>query len=154
MVNASARQEEIVENLIPPLLQAVRHVRRLIGSGRSMREAFRSYLENTSHNQLSAALREHWIHLQQGRQTTCNLKTHWQRAFWELVERGAAGQPCLEALHALEDEIEKAAQAELDRHLAALPFKVLLPLLLFQFPAFMIVLLGPMLRELNRSFGA
>ena len=59
----------------------------------------------------------------------------------------------MDALRALETEVESKAEAELDAHVAALPFKVLLPLLLFQFPAYLLLLLGPLLRELQRQLG-
>lgn len=61
------------------------------------------------------------------------------------------GQPVLDHLAALEDEITKAADAELDIHISTLPFKMLIPLLLFQFPAYLVLLLGPALRELTRQ---
>jgi hypothetical protein len=34
-----------------------------------------------------------------------------------------------------------------------LPFKVLIPMLLFQFPAYLLLLLGPVLRELTQQIG-
>lgn len=143
-----------MENLTPPLLNAVREVQWRLSSGRSMREAMRLYLE-AAHTPFAHCLREWWSLKNQGRPSDSQkFKTHYQRAFLNLVERGCAGQPTLEHLRALEDEISKAADAELELHLATLPFKVLIPLLVFQFPAFLILLLGPVLRELTRQMGA
>ena len=51
-------------------------------------------------------------------------------------------------------EVEAAAELELQAHVAQLPLKVLLPLLFFQFPAYLLLLLGPVLRELSRSLGS
>lgn len=79
--------------------------------------------------------------------------SHWQEAFWELLERGCGGQPISEALLQLQEEVEKAVDHELELHIAGLPFKALVPLLLFQFPAFLLLLLGPIVRELQRSLG-
>jgi len=146
-----------MENLIPPLLRALRELKWTMNSGKSMNEAFPLYLDRTN-DDLASRLRQLWIlknqsvrpHLLSSNEL---LPTHFQRAFWQLVERGTRGEPTLEALNALETEVEKAAQAELDEHLAVLPFKVLLPLLLFQFPAYLLLLLGPLLRELQRQLG-
>ena len=141
-----------MDDLTPPILKAVREVRWMISSGKSMKDALQIYLDGT-HDAFASFLRAQWARKRQGAKLDTP-KSHYQKAFWNLVERGCAGQPTLEALNALEHEVEKAAQSELDAHLASLPFKVLLPLLLFQFPAYLILLLGPMLRELNRQMGA
>lgn len=142
-----------MEALIPPLLGAVRELRWQIGAGRSMREAFRRYLE-TAHDEVAADLRERWtLRTSGGTLSPGPIGSPYRRALWDLIERGSAGQPVLEPLGALEEEIEAAAQAELDLHLATLPFKVMLPLLLLQFPAHLILLLGPMLREFRRALG-
>lgn len=144
-----------MESLTPPLLHALREIKWLINSGKPMKEAFQNYLERT-HDPFSAHLREYWILKWQSGRTEAPLKplpTYYQKTFWNLIERGCAGQPTLEALAALEIEVESAAAMELDEHLAALPFKVLIPLLLFQFPAYLLLLLGPLLRELGRQLG-
>ncbi len=144
-----------MEDLTPPILSAVREVRWRMTSGRSMNEALRAHLLE-SHSVFSQRLREWWALKSQD----CLPKNHahqfdspYQRAFLELIERGCAGQPTLDHLTALEQEIELAAHAELESHVAALPFKVLIPLLVFQFPAFLILLLGPLLRELGQQLG-
>jgi hypothetical protein len=143
-----------MENLTPPLLTAVREIRWAVASGQSMNEAVRLFLENAS-GPFAAKFRVWWT-LQQTNSaapTEDPSATFWQNLFFETVRRGRAGQPVSEALRGLEEEIEMKAQAELDSFIAALPFKVLIPLLLFQFPAYLILLLGPLLRELQRGFG-
>ena len=120
-----------------------------------MREAIRLYFDDAS-SPFSHRLREWWALKIQDRLPKNHAQvfsSHYQRAFVDLIQRGCAGQPTLDHLSALEDEIEKAAQAELELHIATLPFKVLIPLLLFQFPAFLILLLGPLLRELAHQLG-
>lgn len=144
-----------MESVNPPLLDAVQEIRWQISNGRSMKESFQEYL-SSNNDELAAEFRELWTLKWKSKseiRSTVVFKTHFRRAFWDLVERGCAGQPVLEPLCGLENEIALAAQAELDRHISTLPFKVLLPLLLFQFPAHMILLLGPMLRDLNRTLG-
>jgi hypothetical protein len=70
------------------------------------------------------------------------------------VERGCNGQPVIEYLEGLEKEIDFASHAELDLHISTLQFKALIPLLLFQFPAYLVLLLGPLLRELQNQLVA
>jgi hypothetical protein len=142
-----------MENLTPPLLHALREIRWLLLSGKPMKEALQTYLNRTE-NPFAAKLREMWIIQSRGGNSTPNrLPTYFQMEFWNLIERGCAGQPVLESLEALEAEVQLASEAELDEHLASLPFKVLIPLLLFQFPAYLLLLLGPMLRELQHHLG-
>jgi hypothetical protein len=142
-----------MENLNPPLLSAVREVRWLMETGCSIKQAFSTYLTNNQ-DELSQQLRERWtLKWHSSKQPIHDLPTPYRQAFWDLVERGCAGQPVSDALNSLEQEIEREAQSELDAHLSTLPFKVLVPLLIFQFPAHMLLMLGPMLRELGRQFG-
>lgn len=144
-----------MEDLTPPLMRTVRELRWRIASGLSMREALRLHLE-TATGSLAQDMREWWTLKARERDLArpAAFRGHLRGALLETVERGLAGQPVLEPLQALEQEIERAAHDELARHLAALPFRLLIPLLLFQFPAFLILLLGPLLRELGSAMGA
>jgi hypothetical protein len=145
-------KEVAMEDLGPPLLLTIRELRWLLSAGHSMREALRLHLHDTQ-NVFTRRLREWWTLRVQDRRSDWQPKSHFQQSFIDVLERGLAGQPTLDVLCALEDEVEKAAQRELDLHLASLPFKVLIPLLLFLFPAFLILLLGPLLRDLSRQLG-
>ncbi len=138
-----------MDDLTPPLLTALRDVRWQLLSGRSTKEAVRNYAFKHS-DALASRIGQLWILKQQG---TLNLaEINWpnfhQKTFWELLERGFEGQPIVEPLTHLEDEVESVAKHDLDQHLATLPFKALFPLLFLQFPAFVILLIGPLLREL------
>jgi hypothetical protein len=140
-----------MENLSPPLLSAVRELRWRISSGKSMKDSLQLYLA-ASPTSFARQVREWWVLRNQGRVATDDhFRTHLQKGFITLVERGCAGQPTLTHLEALEVEIEAAAQAELEMFVATLPFKVLLPMLFFQFPAYLLLLLGPVLRELGHQ---
>lgn len=141
-----------MENLTPPLLKALREIKWLIQSGKPMKEALQIYLEGTN-DTFAAKLRENWISKSQNAKASAEFPTYFQNAFWSLISRGCSGQPVLESLESLEAEVALAAEAELDDHLSTLPFKVLIPLLLFQFPAYLLLLLGPMLRELQLQLG-
>jgi len=141
-----------MENLTPPLLVAVRELRWSISNGNAMKEALQSYLDG-AHDALALELRRQLIRKMQGA-LRLKFSSYREQALWDLIERGMAGQPTLEALQALEAEVEQAAQSEIDAHLAELPFRVLIPLILFQFPAYLLLLLGPMLRSLSQQMGS
>lgn len=142
-----------MEDLTPPVLAAVREVRWRLSSGKSMKESLLFFLGNSS-TPFTRRLREWWALKNQGLAPAEDIFTsHFQKAFINLIERGCAGQPTLEHLQALENEIESAAQAELELFLATLPFKILIPMLIFQFPAYLLLLLGPVLRELTHQMG-
>ena len=145
-----------MDSVAPPLLTAVQTLRLGIGGGRSPRDVFRCYLDENN-DELAAEYRELWIAM------TANVPVDrrprgprgmYARAFWDLANRGFAGEPIAGALAALEDEIARAARAQLELHVATLPFKMLIPLLLFQFPAHLLLLLGPMMRDLTKTLGA
>jgi hypothetical protein len=82
------------------------------------------------------------------------MKTPFRRSLAEITIMGLAGQSVLSHLEELRIEIERACEIEIKRHLDLLPLKMLVPLLLFQFPAFLLLLFGPLLsrlvQELNR----
>ena len=137
-----------METVAPPLVTAIQSVRWLIGAGSSPKDAFKIYLRENA-DELAEDYRERWI-LKSARP----FRSVYRRALWDLIERGVAGEPILNALHALEDEVNRCATAELDLHLVTLPFKMLIPLLIFQFPAHLLLLLGPTLDDLARSLGA
>lgn len=141
-----------MESVSPPVLNAIRATIWLMRSGRSMNESLRYYLETTN-DSFASVLRERHLLLLKGHHSETPFTSIFQQTFWDLVVRAHHGQPILEALQALEHETTQAAQAELDDHISSLPFRVMIPLLLFMFPAYLIVLVGPLLRELSEGLG-
>src|ERR1700692_4152324 len=107
-----------MEDMTPPLLGAVREVRWRISSGKSMKESLQLYLESAA-SPFAQSLREWWALQNQGRtQSEARFKSHLQKAFGHLIERGCAGQLTLSHLEELESEIANAAQAELENFIA------------------------------------
>ena len=53
----------------------------------------------------------------------------------------------------VEGEVVQACRNDMDRHLALLPFKMMIPLMLLIFPSLMILLFGPFLDALSKGFG-
>lgn len=139
-----------MDSLTPPLLTALREMRWHLLAGRSVKDAMDAYLQVTN-DEFSRKMRELWTLRHQGT-LNCgeiNLPTHYHRAFWDLLERGLLGQPIVDPMNNLEEEVERVSLRDLEMHVATLPFKALLPLLFLQFPAFIILLIGPLMRELT-----
>lgn len=139
-----------MDDLTPPLLSAIREVKWHLLSGRSVKDSAAEFVR-VGRGEFALKLRELLVLREQGTlgDKATAFENPYQRAFWDLLERGLSGHPILEPLVALEDEADRVALNDLDAHVASLPFKALLPLLFFQFPAFVMLLVWPLLRELS-----
>ncbi|MGE4131239.1 MAG: hypothetical protein AB7F86_06350 [Bdellovibrionales bacterium] len=138
-----------MDDLTPPILIAVQSIRWHLASGTSVAESVRLYLEE-NHDPFARKLRLLWAAPEN---SPVRLTSSYQQSLWRILQKGRQGVPILEALTLLESETRAAAESVLDRHLDELPFKALIPLLLFQFPAFVLILVGPLLRDLQMSLG-
>jgi hypothetical protein len=81
------------------------------------------------------------------KQATELAHTPLQRALFLLIVRGCHGEPVGSAIEALISEMRQTSETQIEEHIQALPLKMMLPILLLQFPAFLILLLGPMFLE-------
>lgn len=68
-----------------------------------------------------------------------------QQHLLQLIQLGSRGESVYETLKALETELILSCEDEISRHLALLPFKMMLPLLGLIMPALMIVLITPLI---------
>ncbi len=75
----------------------------------------------------------------------CRGVTLQQRHLLELIQLGNRGESVYEVLKSLESELILSCEDEINRHLALLPFKMMLPLLGLIMPALMIVLIAPLI---------
>ncbi len=139
-----------MEHVTPPILTAVRELRWQLLSGKATKNAAQEYL--TTHNDgFSRKIRELLLLREQNTLESRPKPFHnpYHVAFWDLLQRGLDGHPIVEPLSGLETEIERAAELDMEAHIATLPFKALLPLMFFQFPAFLLLLVVPLLRDLK-----
>lgn len=77
-----------------------------------------------------------------------SVKTPHRQAFYELLWFGLNGRPILSELRGLEEEIQHAALVRMEHFLSHVPIQVLLVVILFQVPAFMLLILGPLMKEI------
>ena len=76
------------------------------------------------------------------------VKNSYERAILHLIIKSLQGQPVLKELKGLEVEYFKAHKQQLERHLIKLPYLSLIPLFIFLFPSYLLLMLGPILKSL------
>lgn len=141
-----------MEDLAPPL-RCVLELQWSLENGLSARVALLRYIESFDDDwtrQLKL-----WLVLRDQGQLSADfwqmIKSPHRRAMIEILESGLQGQPVRTRLDEIRVEVQRACDDQLQRHLARLPFLGLIPLMLFQFPAFLILLLFPLLQEFHRG---
>jgi hypothetical protein len=146
-----------MEGLAPPL-RCLIQIQSSIANGESVRSSIARYLQTVSvHDPFSIDVRKFMFAWEQGHEWRAMLrgiKSSHRRALIEVLACGLAGQSISPHLESLRSEITAACDLEIKEHLEMLPLKMLAPLLLFQFPAFLLLMFGPLLHhlieELNR----
>lgn len=144
-----------MEHIAPPL-QLILDVKRAIESGSSIRSGVLMFLKTNS-SEFSRDVSK-WVSLlDQGMDTSIVVhrqRSQYRRSLLELLERAMHGESIHIFLCQLEIEIIDACHDEIARKLSKLPFLLLAPLLLMQFPAFLMLLFGPLLQNFFHSLGA
>lgn len=139
-----------MEGLAPPL-KCLIEVQAAIRNGEAIRAGLARYVQMSSANDsFASAMRSFLIAWERGqpwRHVLEGQSAH-RRALLEVFACGLSGQSIASQLDSLRAEISKACDAEIREHLEMLPLKMLAPLLLFQFPAFLLLMFGPLLRHL------
>jgi hypothetical protein len=146
-----------MEGLNPPL-KCLIEIHSALSNGETVRVGLSRYLSIVPlHDEFASSIRRFlfaWDQGQDWRVVVNAIKSAYRRALLELCATALAGQPILPHLEELRQELMSAANAEIGEHLELLPIKMLVPLLLFQFPAFLLLLFGPLLvrllEEMNR----
>jgi hypothetical protein len=140
-----------MEGLNPPL-KCLIEIQAAIQNGETARVGLSRYLHGaTTCDSFAIGVRRFlfaWDQGQNWRAVVTEVKSPHRRALLELIGTALLGQPILSHLEELRIELIRVTEAEIQQHLEMLPLKMLMPLLLFQFPAFLILLFGPLLTRL------
>lgn len=143
-----------MEGLAPPL-QLLWEVKRAMERGQSVKQGVLGFVRGGD-GEFSAQVAQWLALLQQGQETRACLEgvsSLHRRTLLQVLERGLRGESIYSTLQQLESEIIEACEDEISRKVARLPFLLLGPLLLFQFPAFLLLLFGPLLQNFFHSLG-
>jgi hypothetical protein len=146
------RKENAMEGLAPPL-KCLIEIQSTMSNGESVRQGLMQYLQSASPKDGFATEVRTFLHLwEQGRDWRARIASHvaspYRRALLELIASALAGQSILPQLADLKVDMTEACEQDIRHHLELLPLKMLIPLLIFQFPAFLLLLFGPLLRNL------
>ena len=141
-----------MEGLAPPL-RCLLEVKLDLSSGESLKTSLLRYLKQ--HSDEFSCLVQLWLfYYEQGKSFTKELekiKSPYRRVLIEVFELGLEGQPILKRLEELKEEMMEACRVEIDFYLNRLPFLSLFPLFFLQLPAFLLLMLGPLVIELVHS---
>ncbi len=134
-----------MENISPSLLLLL-DVRAALENGTSVRTGVLHFLKN-HHESFAESVSTWLLKLDQGQETQSLLvKLHpCRRTLLILLEKGIKGVPILNQIAELEAEIVRSCEAELEEQIQKLPIKLMIPVLFLMFPAYLILLLGPIL---------
>lgn len=135
--------------IIAPSLELLLEVRFGIEKGLGIRPILKGYILSNREREWGKKL-ELWLKLlEMGRPTTVVLSelTFARRQVLEILEQGLKGEAIYSQLCSLQTELMQATELEIDEFVVKLPLKSLIPLLFLQFPAFLLLLLGPFLTE-------
>lgn len=138
-----------MENMTPSMSCLI-IVLRTLAEGKSLKQGVDHYIANQPGkfaNQLAL-----WLHYFSNDRLqelpNLDLESDCQRAVLDCLEAGFRGFPIQSSLKNLLLEAETAAKIEVQEYLALLPLRALLPLFLFQFPAFIAIIFGPLLLQM------
>lgn len=144
------RKENEMEDIAPPLGCAMQ-IRSLIEAGVSPHQAIQTYIQSYK-SDFSKQLLKWFIHINNKSSSgetldQLSLSPH-RRVLIETLEIGLKGQPIYQRLVELESELVEVSRREIEKQAQNLSFKLLIPLFLFQVPAFFLLLIGPIFLQL------
>ncbi len=134
--------------LAPPL-KAVLEIRLHIENGVSVSQAIRIYSQRNVFEPFAKDLGL-WLFAQETGKS-CPAKsfnTFYRKRLIDILTCGLQGEPILSALCDLEKDLIFAVNEDIEQHLQKLPLLSLIPLMLLEFPAFFLLLVGPLLLNL------
>ena len=137
-----------MENLAPPYACTV-EIKMNLKSGLSLRSSLRKYLAGHD-DEFAQALGRWFFRYEQYHQAAEGKelrKSPYRLNLLQLLAAGLAGESIFEGLDALAQEMHAACADELDEAVKMQPLKLMLPLMFLQVPAFLLMVLGPVLRQ-------
>ncbi len=137
-----------MEGLSPPL-KCLIEVRSALQNGESVRTGILRYANHQTENtcEFTNVLRQFVFDWERGLDWRARLpmiQSPYRRALIELLEIGLAGEPVQTALEEMQKEVQLVCDAEIKARVEMLPLQMLFPLLLLMFPAYLLLLFGPL----------
>lgn len=142
-----------MESVAPPL-ECIFQVQMDLKSGRSLQSSLSFYAQEHQ-DEFTIVLSDFLIHYHQGldlKNVINSLKSPYRKALLQIFLLGLKGAPIFDHLESLEKEVLWACEQELDGFFKTLSFTCLIPILFLQFPAFLLLVFGPLLKVLMEKF--
>lgn len=131
-----------MEYIAPPL-QCILDLKMSVRSGLSIKMSVQNYL-NSHDNKFSQQLTEWFVEvLKTNQHLSLEWPSYYSKSLVDILYRGLQGEPVLKSLDELESELKEECKARIDKYMQKLAILSLFPLLFLQFPAFMLLLFGP-----------
>lgn len=130
-------------------LELILEARFGIEKGDSLKRTLLNYAESEPRHHRKDVVRL-WLQLlETGRpvEIVMRHRTFAERRVFELLSQGLKGESVYSQICVLEEELFEASRLEIDEFISTLSVKALIPLLFFQFPAFLVLLFGPFLAQ-------
>ena len=129
---------------VNPFLEFVFELQIGLKSGHSLSTLLPNLIEGSSsfHQELQL-----WWQIRKSRGSSKYvMKTHHRQLLKQILEHGLEGGRVLKPLSELENDLEDLLSQNRTHYLEKLPFRLMIPLLLFVFPSFLILLFGPLIQ--------
>ena len=138
-----------MDSLAPPL-RALLEIKLKVQTGSSVRAAIKEYTTEFKSEPFARDLQQWLFNREAGGGALIKpfQGYTYRKLLIEVLARGLEGGAVLKPLLALEEELISASQIDMDRQLKKLPLTAMIPLLLLQLPAFLILVFGPLLLRL------
>lgn len=134
---------------ISPSLHLLLTVRAALENGQSVRAGVLQFL--SQHHGVFGEVVRQWLLLVDQNQPVSSLteKLHpCRRALLNLLGKGLKGLPILNQIKELESEIIQSCNEEIETEIQKLPLLMMIPIFLFMFPAYLLLLFGPIIESL------
>lgn len=142
-----------MEGLAPPLKLTLEVIRQ-IENGESIRSGIINYLHNNQDEFAYVVTKWIYYYDQNINETNVHLakllqkQSKYRVALLKILILGLKGYPIYDQIRDYEKELLEICENEMEKYISLLPFKTLIPLLLFQFPAFFMLIVIPLLKQL------
>lgn len=134
--------------LAPPL-KAVLEIRLMIENGHSVSQAIQIYAKKHLDDEFAKELGLWLFASLNGRSYHSKIfETFYRKRLLEILSSGLKGSAILNTLAELEEDLIFISHENLEQQIQKLPLISLIPLMLFELPAFFLLLTGPLILNL------
>lgn len=140
---------------INPVLSCIIELESALISGESVKSGIHSYINYSDSDELQSQCKVFLLAYENGQNIkhfNKAIKSDLRLSLFHLLHRGLGGEPISQYLKELKTFTIEQSEKDISQFMTVLPFKAMIPLFLFQLPALLILLFGPIVLSLQESF--